>query len=49
MLVSLWLKWVKEIALSPEKLVHVGITVAEMVEGNCFKSGKVGSCWYDCG
>ena len=33
MLVPLWLKRLKEGALSPEKLVHVGTTVAEMIKG----------------
>ena len=41
MLVPLWLKWRKEIALSPEKLVHVGMTVAEMGKGNCLSPEKL--------
>ena len=44
MLVSLWLEWLKGGALSPENLVHVGTTVAEMVKGKCLNSGKFGSC-----
>ena len=42
MLVPLWLKWLKKGAVSPEKLVNVGTTVAEMVEEKCCKSLKVG-------
>jgi hypothetical protein len=33
MLVPLWRKWLKESVVSPEKLVDVGTTVAEMVKG----------------
>jgi hypothetical protein len=32
-LVPLWLKWLKESIVSPEKLVDVGNTVAELAKG----------------
>ena len=42
MLVPLWMKWLKKGVLSPEKLVNVGTTAAEMVKERCSKSGKAG-------
>jgi hypothetical protein len=32
-LVTLWLKYLEGRAVSPDNLVHVGITVAKMVKG----------------
>jgi hypothetical protein len=47
MLVPLWLKWLKESVVSPERFVDVGTTVAEMVKGRCCKAGQFSCCSKD--